>query len=182
LEKKMKQLLLLRHAQAEAKPPLADDFDRVLSPAGRAEASEVGRYLQAEALTPDHAVVSGAKRALETWRIVAGMLMQRASETIDDSLYSVAPAGLLFEVCHLPETAGSCLVIAHNPTMHAIANVLTGVSSDRAAIKQLKRDMPPATLAVLTFAVTRWQDVAPGSGQLAAFLTPEQIAGSLENR
>lgn len=175
----MKQLLLLRHAQAEPKPPLADDFDRALSTVGRSQATAVGQYLSEKALTPDHAVVSGAKRALETWRIVAKMLAQSVSETIDDSLYSVAPAGLLFEVCRLPETAVCGLLVAHNPAMHTLAAALTGVSTDRAATKQLKRDMPPATLAVLTFTVTRWQDVAPGGGQLAAFLAPEQIVAQL---
>ena len=172
----MKQLLLLRHAQAEPKPPLADDFDRALSQVGRAQATAVGHYLSEKALTPDHVVISGAKRALETWRIVAEMLTNTASETIDDSLYSIAPAGLLFEVCRLPDTAVCGLLVSHNPAMHALAAGLTGTSTDRAATKQLKRDMPPATLAILTFPVTRWQDITPGSGQLIAFLTPEKIS------
>jgi phosphohistidine phosphatase len=175
----MKQLLLLRHAQAEPKPPLGDDFERVLSSAGRAEAAAVGRYLRKKGLRPDHALVSGARRARETWEAIASALGNGINETVDDSLYSAAPQGLLFEIGRFPDRAERCLVVAHNPAIQALVAGLIGGRSNPEAAKLLKREMPPASLALLSFSVSNWQDVAPGGGALEAFLPPAELNSTL---
>ena len=174
----MKQLLLLRHAQAEPKPPLGDDFERPLSRAGRAQAAAVGRYLAKAKLRPEHVLVSGARRARETWETVAAVVGDGCSQSVDDSLYSAAPQGLLFEIGRFPDDAACGLVVAHNPAIHALVVGLIGGRGDPAAMKLLRQDMPAGTLALLSFAAERWQDVAPGSGSLEAFLPPEQLASA----
>jgi len=172
----MKQLLLLRHAQAEPKPLLGDDFERALSPAGRAEAVVVGRYLRTHDLCPDYALVSGARRAVETWETVAAQVDGDATGSFDDSLYSAAPQGLLFEIGRFPDAAERALVVAHNPAIHALVVGLIGGRNNPEAAKLLKGDMPPATLAHFVFPAANWQAVIPGSGALEAFLTPTQQA------
>lgn len=169
----MKQLLLLRHAQAEPKPPLGDDFERPLSNRGQAEATAVGRYLHKNNLLPKHALVSGARRARETWQAIAAFIGNDAKETIDDSLYSAAPQGLLFEIGRFPDSAGRCLLVAHNPAIHALVAGLMGGKSNPDAARLLKQDMQPATLALLSFPASRWQDVTPGSGVLESFRPPD---------
>src|SRR5881409_1252762 len=58
----VRRLLLIRHAKAEAGHR---DLTRRLTERGRQDAREVGRWLSAQDLVPDAAVVSPATRAVQ---------------------------------------------------------------------------------------------------------------------
>ena len=57
----MRRLILFRHAKAEPRAAGEDDFDRPLSPRGRADAVLVGRALADAGFAPDLALVSPAR-------------------------------------------------------------------------------------------------------------------------
>ena len=67
----MRQLILMRHAQAVGAAPAGGDRERALSAAGRAEAVRIGQALKARGVRPDLAMVSAARRTRETWTGVA---------------------------------------------------------------------------------------------------------------
>jgi phosphohistidine phosphatase len=66
------QLLILRHAKSSWKDTAVEDHERPLNRRGREAASAMGGYLAAEGLVPDLALVSSARRTVESWsRLVA---------------------------------------------------------------------------------------------------------------
>ncbi|HEX7715711.1 MAG TPA: histidine phosphatase family protein, partial [Marmoricola sp.] len=60
-----RRLVVMRHAKAEA--VAASDQARRLVERGRRDAAEAGRWAHAAGVLPDHAFVSTAARAHETW-------------------------------------------------------------------------------------------------------------------
>ena len=67
----MRRLMLLRHAKTERAAPGERDRDRKLMKRGRSDAPAIGAYMAHHGLVPDLALVSPAKRAQETWALVA---------------------------------------------------------------------------------------------------------------
>ena len=70
----MKRLYLLRHAKSDWADPDRVDADRPLSPRGRRAAPALGRYMRREGLIPAFALSSTARRAEETWELLAPAL------------------------------------------------------------------------------------------------------------
>ena len=67
----MQRLILMRHGEAERPHPGLEDFDRALDEEGRAESRRMGKALSEAGLQPDLALVSAARRTLETWATTA---------------------------------------------------------------------------------------------------------------
>ena len=62
----MKTLVLMRHAKSNGSGALSD-FDRPLNPRGISSARVLGNWLRSNELLPDFALVSAAKRTVETF-------------------------------------------------------------------------------------------------------------------
>ena len=67
----MRRLLLLRHAKSSWSEPGASDHDRPLNRRGQEAAPRIGAYLARHRLIPDRVLCSTARRARETWELVA---------------------------------------------------------------------------------------------------------------
>ncbi|MFC5585479.1 SixA phosphatase family protein [Nitratireductor kimnyeongensis] len=67
----MKELLLLRHAKSSWDDPSLADIERPLAPRGRRAAPLMGREILRRGWSPDYVLVSPARRAQQTWRLVA---------------------------------------------------------------------------------------------------------------
>ena len=65
----VRRLVVIRHAKAE--PVASSDHARRLTDRGRQDAAEAGRWARAAGFLPDHALVSTAARAHETWTAFA---------------------------------------------------------------------------------------------------------------
>src|SRR4051812_10784108 len=146
----MKRLCLLRHAKSDRSDPGAADFDRGLTSRGRQAAPAMGRYLRRQKLVPDLVFCSAARRARETWELAAATLKAEIPVDYSERLYLAAPGQILRLVLELPETAGSVLLVGHNPGFHALALQLAG-TGDAAARAQLQAKFPTAALAVIDF-------------------------------
>ena len=70
----MRELILLRHAHAEAAAHGQDDIDRPLSRQGQAEAEAAGHWLKQHGYQPDRVVYSPARRTRETVEQVLAIL------------------------------------------------------------------------------------------------------------
>ena len=79
----------MRHAKAEQHGPT--DFDRPLADRGHRDAAAVGVWLAREGFEPDHALVSAALRARETWVAVAAAADWDLDAEIDRGLYAAGP-------------------------------------------------------------------------------------------
>ena len=158
----MRELILLRHAHAEAAVHGQDDMDRPLSRQGQAEAEAAGRWLKEHGYAPDRVVYSPARRTRETVEqvlSVLGYLEQRAEPRIFE-----ATPGTLMQVADEQKELGRVLLVGHNPGLEQLAARLSsGQSGDF-------RGMPAGGIAVLKLPASA--DLEPGVAELAAFWWP----------
>lgn len=174
----MKRLYLLRHALADRGQGVDEDFDRPLAPEGREGAERIAGAMQSGGLIPAMVLCSGARRARETWSILAPHLgPDDAVLEVDtrDDLYLASMQRLAAVLRGLPADLGPVLMIAHNPGIQQLARRLASPESDPGALQSLSRDYPSGGLAVLAVAGDAWSDIKPGAGRLERFLRPEDL-------
>jgi phosphohistidine phosphatase len=170
----MKRLCLLRHAKSDRSDPAAADFDRPLNPRGREAAPAMGRYLRRQKLIPDIVLCSAARRTRETWELVGPALKAEIPIEYSERLYLAAPPLILRLLRQLPESAGTALLLGHNPGFQVLALQLVG-QGDAAAQARLQAKFPTAALAVIDFEARRWRDIAEGEGTLERFIAPRDL-------
>ena len=169
----MKRLLLLRHAKS-AWPEGVEDHERPLGNRGRRDAPRMGAYIGAAGLQPDFALVSSARRTQETWGLVELALAGPCPFRTVPSIYEAEPEAILTAIREAPEESERLLVIGHNPGFESLAALLAP-DGDADALARLRTKYPTAGLAVITFDVARWENVAPGAGRLESFVTPKTL-------
>ncbi len=138
----MKQLILLRHAEAQSQRPGLADFDRSLTDHGRTEALDAADCLRRVAVRIDALLTSPALRAKETALIVAAQLDFNRELLYEPALYQGETAALLepLQRCGSVETV---LMVGHNPTLSALARHLAGALPAAAAATQRGRRARP---------------------------------------
>lgn len=174
----MRRLMLLRHAKSAWPEGMADD-ERPLAPRGREAAPRMGLYLAQSSLLPDLVLVSPARRARETWEIVAPLLPP-AETREEPRIYEAPAASLLAVVREAPDSASTLLLVGHNPGFETLARALTG-HGDRDAFARLRQKFPTAGLAVIDFEAASWRDLAPASGRLDRFVTPRTLGADADD-
>lgn len=166
----MKRLGLLRHAKSSWEDSALADFDRPLNERGREAASAMGRELRRLDLQFDLALISPARRAIETWNIVetnwhSGILPEQ-----EPRLYG-APAELLVAIIsETDERVDRLLLVGHNPGLHHLAFDLTSAQHEQLAAK-----FPTGTLAEIALPIASWTEIGGSGGKLARFLRPRDL-------
>lgn len=124
---KRRTLILLRHAKAERGAQFAD-FDRPLTPRGRADAGAAGRWLARHDLRPDRVISSPARRTRQTWEAVAvGFADADGYEPVvryEPELYHGTARDLLKLVREVPPETATLLVVGHNPIVSEASGLL----------------------------------------------------------
>jgi len=165
-----RRLLLLRHAKS-AWPDGVADHDRPLADRGRRDAAAVGRWLAANDMEPDLALVSTAQRARQTWDAVAAELGSTGEVRVTAEVYGAGAGDLLDVLRDIPAVARRVLVVGHNPGIEHLAALLddgVGASGDRA---RLQAKFPTSGLAVLEVPGT-WSALDPETCRLTTFVVP----------
>jgi phosphohistidine phosphatase len=122
-------------------------------------------HLRAEQIQNPLVLCSSAQRARETLDLVA----PPGEIHIERELYGASAIQLLARLRRVSEEFDTVMLIGHNPAIEALAVDLVGGDSELAA-----RKFPTAALATLTFAGP-WRALAPGRGELAAFVRPKDL-------
>lgn len=163
----MKILGLLRHAKSDWADPALADFDRPLTPRGRAAATAMGPVL--ESCNFDLVVASGAARVRQTLEF-AGI----GPTVWNDSIYGAGPAAITALVAAADDAVDRLLIAGHNPTLHRLAMSLAvdGEESVRAALSE---KFPTGALALLELPIARWRDIPGAGGRLARFVRPKDL-------
>jgi phosphohistidine phosphatase len=120
----MKQLILLRHAEAEPAQPGTSDVDRALTQRGRLEAVTAAQAIAAAGLTIDEVLISPAQRARETASVVTATLQLQLPLNPVPALYLAAPHAILVTIQRCRPAAQALLLIAHNPGISELIPVL----------------------------------------------------------
>ena len=171
----MLRLMLLRHAKSDWPDGVAD-HERPLARRGQEAAPTVGSYMAAEQLVPDLAVVSTARRTRQTWDLAAAAFREDVPDRFEGRIYEASPEAILAVIHATPDAVRTLLVVGHNPGFEELAGRLVG-HGDRYAFARMLQKFPTAALAVIDFAVERWDAVADRGGRLDRFITPRMIGG-----
>lgn len=176
----MRRLILLRHAKSD-RPEGVDDHERPLAKRGRRTSPLMGIYMAGKGLMPDLAIVSTARRARETWKLVRPAFEHDISRRKEPRIYDASAKSILDVVHATASDVKVLLLVGHNPGLQDLALKLIGKGSP-SDLPRLRRKFPTAGLVVIDFDVKRWRDVSEGLGQLERFETPKSIGGLADVR
>jgi phosphohistidine phosphatase len=170
----MRRLLLLRHAKTERAEAGERDQDRKLTARGRADAAVIGAYLARHRLVPDIVLISPARRAVETWTLIADTLAKAPRAVSDARIYNADPPALVGLIREAQQPS-SLLVVGHNPGLHDLAVQLIA-SGDVEARERINEKLPTSGLVVIDFPFDDWSRLQLNSGRLERFVSPRLIA------
>jgi phosphohistidine phosphatase len=176
-------LWLLRHAKTVTDPPPGGtDFDRVLAPRGRRDATALGRLFAGagEGLGPGLervprpriALVSSAARTAATAQLVLADVADSPVSRLEEGLYGADPDEVLAFVQDLPDDVDAAMVVGHNPTAHVLSQGLLSARDKKGLSSAARNGFPTCALGVYAFNVDRWADVAARSAKLVAIMAP----------
>lgn len=158
----IREIILLRHAHADAATPGQDDIARVLSLRGEAEADAAGVWLKDHGAAPDRVLYSPAARTRETCERVLATLGY-ADLRSEARIYEATPATLL-RVLDDHADVGTLLLVGHNPGLENLVALLTEGASDSG------RGIPPGGVVWLHLAADA--GLEPGSATVRHFWWP----------
>ena len=163
----MKTLYLFRHAKSSWSFDDLSDQERPLNDRGRDDAPRMGQALAKRGIRLDALVSSSAVRALSTAVLVARELsFPHEKISVDPAIYRADAAALIAIVQALPETAGSALLVGHNPTITDVANALSPTSFN---------ELPTAAVVCLHFAADRWADLDRANAEFYFYDCPKNV-------
>jgi phosphohistidine phosphatase len=162
-----RRLLVIRHARAVHGG--STDAERSLTDDGTREAEAVGTWLAGRDLRPDHALVSSARRAVETWEALARGAGWEVSPEVSQALYAAEPESALDLAREAPGEATTLALVGHNPTVGSMAQLLDDGEGDAEAGTGLASDgFPPGAVAAFELA-GEWADLGWGAARLVAY-------------
>ena len=161
----MRTLYLLRHAKSSWKDETLRDFDRPLKGRGRKAAEQIGQVLAEEKLKSPLVISSPAVRARETTELVLESAGFKVKPRFEERIYEASVPTLLEIVRSIADSAGTAIMVGHNPGFENLLSYLTGDH----------RHMPTCALAKIEFDVASWSGVSEESGRLELFVTPKEL-------
>ncbi len=163
-------LVLMRHAHAAQTG--RTDFERSLTDVGVQEASAQGEWLRRAGVVADAALVSAAARAVATWHAVAQSAGWQVDPTEDRGLYTADPDTALDLVRETPDDVSGLVVVAHNPTIATVVQLLDDGEGDPDAVIRLMRGYPAGALTVMEYAGS-WAALDWSGARVVAFNAPD---------
>jgi len=161
----VKDLILVRHAEAAQVNASVKDIERELTAKGYRDAPRVGRYLHENAFFPDMILSSNALRAKSTAELLAEQLKYELNQiSYDEELYNASVRMLLTAVNAAEASWNKILLVGHNPAISYLAEYLTGDEIG---------NMEPAAFVHVQFELDDWSAVSENSGNCLAYKTPE---------
>jgi len=160
-----RRLVVMRHAKAEAWA--SSDHVRRLTDRGLRDAAEVGRWARTADVVPDHAFVSTAARAHETWSAFREAADLDVEAELDAGLYSAGPDSALEILRTAPAQARTVMVVGHNPTMAHLVHLLDDGRGEPAALAEISTGFPTSAVAVLEIE-GEWGDLDVAAGRIVA--------------
>lgn len=163
----MRELILLRHAEAMQIALGGSDRARPLSLRGEQEAREAGAWLHDQGASPDAVLCSPARRAQMTVERVLDVLFAHATPfpipKFVPEIYEATPGALIAVLEQHAASSRQMLLVGHNPGMEQLlALLISGRSPDA-------RGVPPAGLAWIELQDSGFE---PGGARLRAFWSP----------
>lgn len=145
-----RQLIVLRHGEAESSSSKMPDRERPLTNAGERSLIELAERFKDHDISPTYFLTSSAVRAISSTRLLScGLDIDLAIDSRDD-LYLADYLRLLEQITTIPDSFKSLCLVGHNPGLSDLVYALTGKYSD----------LKPAEAKVIGFD-TSWFDLVP---------------------
>ncbi len=163
----MKNIVIIRHAKAEALHNDESDFDRKLTERGKKNAAEVAKILSVKNIRPEVMISSPAKRALRTAKIFADRFdMKKSAVITKDFLYADYSMDEIVKMLSEEfDSFGNVFIIGHNPVIvQLISSFCTSFEAD----------FPTSAATVIAFDVDNWNEIKAGSGKQLLFELPSK--------
>jgi phosphohistidine phosphatase SixA len=153
----MRELILLRHAEAETATAGKDDRERKLTQHGKNEARAAGEWLASHDVHYDRILCSPSERTRETAALALGQVEPQFEPAIYD-----ATVVDLYALLDEQSDAERVVLVGHNPGIEQlVAFLVEGRSEDY-------RGMPPGGMARLSIG----DKLEPGKAKLETFWSP----------
>ncbi len=163
----MRELWLLRHAQAQQAVEDGSDFARPLTKRGYAATQRLRAWLQQQPLLPDKTIASPANRAFTTaYCFYADFPAWQTAIIPDQRLYLQGVPTIKQVIAEQPASLQRLLLVGHNPDFEELLAELMIVNT--------RLTLDTATLAILTFSVD-WQNLAPQKARLLAYIDADAL-------
>ena len=162
----MKTLLLWRHAKAESAGIAGGDHQRNLASRGHADAQRVAGRLVLHGPLPEIVLCSDSRRTMETADALdraAGRALVRVALS---DLYHAGTDDYLRLIGEFGGSAATIMIVAHNPTVEAFAEAVTGDGLVR---------VRPGDLAVYACAAPDWSAATIGHFTRTSILSPRDL-------
>jgi phosphohistidine phosphatase len=154
-----KQLLVVRHAEAETPYWGQKDFDRELTSHGIISASVTGKKLKEIGFVPDFILTSAANRAQNTAILLAEQFGYETTKIREaEELYNCGLNVLLEYIHKVDENYQNVVLVNHNPNISYLVEYLTG--------ENLYGGMNPIGIASIIFDFDHWAEVGQRTGKL----------------
>lgn len=149
-----------------------EDPARHLTRRGEQDAARLGAALRSAGIRPDVVVASDAERTRRTAEIVVADDGWRLD--LEPDVYEASPSRLVEVVARLPASAGTALLVAHEPAASGLVVALAGPPADARAATLRARVL--AGLGTAEAGVLRWDGgwgaVSAACAHLDDVLTP----------
>jgi phosphohistidine phosphatase len=164
----MKKLIFIRHGKAEEESPEVSDFERSLTPKGKAISRRMAIKLLEKERSLGTVFTSPAFRALETALIFAGEYGINAEEIIlnSDIYLRMSLQNLPSLLSCIKEDTNIVTLFGHNPSFSQIADNL---SEDGCEF------IPKNGIVCLSFNILAWSEIMRNAGRIEYHLKPGNI-------
>jgi len=161
------KLWLVRHAKSDWASGAGTDFERPLNARGRRDGPRMAQWLAGQDHPATWLWTSDAVRASATAVFVAEGFAAAAPELAPDHrLYEASPEDLLAVIRETPQDQHSVALVAHNPGLTQLVNLLEG--------RAVTDNLP--TFGVARFEVPGdWADLTFGAARLEIMMTPKRL-------
>ena len=163
----MKQLSLIRHAEANNSRGYLPDIERPLNATGERDAPRMGAHLSKQGFFPDIMISSPAARAASTAEAIAQSIgYDVLNIQWEDAIYNAEPHALMRLISNIPTQHTHVAIVGHNPAVSDLAN-------------QLQHNpiysMPACGVISVDLPIEHWAEIAFGTGTLRRHDTPEML-------
>ncbi|MEX2567489.1 MAG: histidine phosphatase family protein [Cyclobacteriaceae bacterium] len=156
----VKELLLLRHGEAEIANSQNEDVFRKLTPPGEKRIERLANSLKSRGQRVDQIIHSQAVRCVKTAAIM-GLILESSELVPSPLIYRAGYPELLDLINGLPDKIQKVMLVGHNPTISYMATYLT---NDQHVL------LSPGMMVRIHFTGISWDQVSKGSGNLEEIL------------
>jgi phosphohistidine phosphatase len=162
--KMVKNLFLIRHAEAFPQAKGQRDFDRELTPTGFGDAARLGKLLLDNKVIPDLVISSPAQRAISTAETILTQLNYNISNIeVNEEVYEASVRTLFNIIKEVSAKINNLVVVGHNPTLTYIAEYLA---------KKVIGNISPSGMVELNFEIENWEEIGEGKARSFQYFSP----------